>query len=374
MAIVTEAPYIAALKESFLTNRCSACFNLALNKCPECEVMVYCNDQCRTKDSLFHKFECQAYKNGPERHQVSEGVLARMMARTITRLSLDGGKPEIDLCSNISNSIPRRSWSDLLTHRDEILRSKRHYKDWLITKYQFELLFDNQFDNVDLLDIFGKLVINRFRVGIHQNLLDGRVAIGWAIYLTTSRFNHSCQPDLLQCSYDINMRLKLADTNRKLPETALEFDQLTVSYRHQNDFRLTNPLTYVPTRRQRRQFVSFFFLNCHCIFCDNDLHNRYVESATNCLCDRCGHSLILQENSYDPKISILTCLGRKKCLNIQRIVDRVTTSIIDNTKQSIDIYEEELHEMEQLLHPESVLSLQQCEKVFFCLSNIYKSV
>ncbi|CAF0909053.1 unnamed protein product [Adineta steineri] len=370
MAIFTESPYITALKEPFLTSRCSACFSIASNKCPECEVMVYCNDQCRAKDILFHKIECQAYKNCSERHRFSEAVLARMITRAITRLSLDGGEPETDLCSNVTNSIPRRSWADLLGHRDEIPRSERHCKDWFKTKHQFKILFGNQFDNVDLLEIFGKILINRFRVGIHENLLDGRVAVGWAIYLTASRFNHSCQPDLLQCSYDINMRLKLTDTNRKIPQTALEFDQLTVSYRHQNDFRLTNAMTYVPTRRQRREFVSFFFFNCHCTYCVHDLRNRYAESATNRICDRCGDSLILQETYDDPKISMLTCLGRKKCLNTERIVDRVTISVMDNTEQTIDMYEEKLHEIEQLLHPESVLLLQQYEKVFFAYQKL----
>jgi len=370
MATFTEAPYILALKETYLRNRCSACFNPSSNECPDCKVMVYCNDQCRTNDSLFHKLECLAYKTCSERHQSSEFVLARMMVRVITRLSLDGGEPEIDLCSNVPNSIPRRSWFDLLGHRDEILHSERHLKEWLITKNQFEFLFENRFNHIDLLEIFGKLLINRFRVGIHLNLLDGRVAVGWAIYLTTSRFNHSCQPDLLQCSNDINIRLKFANIDKKIPETSLEFDRLTVSYRHQNDFRLTNSLTYIPTRKQRRKFVSFFFFNCHCIFCADDLRNRYTESATNRLCEQCGDFLVLQENSHDLTSWILTCLGRNKCLNTGRIFDQIIMSIIDNNEQSIDIYEEKLDKVEHLLHPESVLLLQQREQVFFAYQKL----
>lgn len=370
MAIFIEGPYIAALKEPFLTSRCSACFRDAADKCPECGIMVYCNDQCRAEDIRFHKVECQAYKNCSERHRFSEAVLARMIARAITRLSLDGGKPETDLCSNVTESIPRRSWADLLGHRDEIPRSERHRKDWFTTKQQLELLFGNQFDHVDVLEIFGKLLINRFRVGFHQNHLDGRVAVGWAIYLTTSRFNHSCEPDLLQCSYDINMRLKLVDTHRTIPETASEFNRLTVSYRHQNDFRLTNPLTYVPTRRQRREFVSFFFFNCHCTFCSHDLRNRYAESATNRICDQCGDALILQETYDDTKTAVLTCLGRNTGLKTDRVVGRVTTSFIDHTEQTVDVYEDKLHGMEQVLHPESILLLQEREKVFFAYQKL----
>jgi hypothetical protein len=370
MAIFTEAPYILALKEEYLRSHCSSCFKESSYKCPECEVMVYCNAQCQKKDRFFHKLECEAYKNCLKRDQFDELVLVRMIIRVITRLSDDGGSPIIDLCSNVPKSIIRRSWSDLLGHRDEIIYSSRHLKEWLKTKQQFEYLFGNRFNKIDLLEIFGKLLINRFRVGIHQNLFNGRIAIGWAIYLTTSRFNHSCEPDLLQCSYDINMRLKLANSNEKIPETTYEFNRLTVSYRHQNDFRLTNPLTYVPTRRQRRNFVSFFFFNCHCLFCNDDLRNRYSESATNRLCDQCGDFLILQNSYHDPNIGILVCLGRNQCLNNEQIIDQIEISFIDNNEQSIQIYEEKLNKIEELLHPESVLLLQQREKVFFAYQEL----
>jgi len=94
-------------------------------------------------DNLLHKLECEAYKNCRDRHNLSETVLIRMMTRVITRLSLDGGEQDIDLCSNIPNSIRRRSCVDLLGHRDEISRSERHFKECLITKYQFELFFEN---------------------------------------------------------------------------------------------------------------------------------------------------------------------------------------------------------------------------------------
>jgi hypothetical protein len=319
------------------------------------------------KDILFHKLECEVYKSKSNQQDFSELVVPRMISRVISRLSLDGGKPEKDLCSNVPQSIDRRSWSDLLGHRDEILNSSRHSKHWLTTKDQIEFYFGNHFNDFDLLEIFGKILINRFRVGIHQNILDGRVAIGWAIYLTTSCFNHSCQPDLLQCSFDINMRLKFVDVNQIVPQTSKQFNQLTLNYRHQNDFRLTNPFTYVPTRMQRRKFVSFFFFNCHCKLCADDLLNRYSESATNRLCVKCGDYLVLL-NYFDD--SILVCLGRKKCLNTERIVDHVNISMIDQTEQSIDIYQNKLDQIEQLLHPQSILLLQQREKLFFAYQTL----
>ncbi|CAF2519867.1 unnamed protein product [Rotaria sp. Silwood2] len=370
MSIIIETPYILSLKEEYLTSRCSSCFQCASNKCSICEIIVYCNDKCQINDEIYHKLECEAYKKNSKETKLEESVIARMIARVITRLNLDGGQPKYDLCINVPKCIDRRSWSDLLGHRDDIIHSDRHLNIWLTTKKQIQLLFKDKFNNIDLLEIFGKILINRFRVGFIENIFNGRIAIGWAIYLTTSRFNHSCQPDLLQCSYDINMRLKFSDPNKTIPQTTLEFDKLTVSYRHQNDFRLENPLTYVPTRRQRRIFVSFFFFNCHCIYCNDDLRNRYDESATNRLCNQCENPLVLQTNSHDRTISLINCLSKNKFCQTEQIIDHIQISTIDYTEQSIDIYEQKLENIQQLLHQNSILLLQEREKVFFAYQKL----
>jgi hypothetical protein len=36
----TEAPYIYALKEEYLTSHCSSCFKESSFKCPQCKVMI----------------------------------------------------------------------------------------------------------------------------------------------------------------------------------------------------------------------------------------------------------------------------------------------------------------------------------------------
>lgn len=174
-------------------------------------------------------------------------------------MKLDDGQPKEDLCENLSRKIGRRSWNDLLSHRDEILQSDRHKNLWLKTENQFEKYFSSKFDQIDLLEIFGKLLINRFRVGIHENLLDGRIAIGWVIYLTISGLNHSCQPDFYQCSFNLQIRLKSSENLKEIPCETSEFYRLTLSYRHQNDFRPENWISYVPRRNQRRTFLKFFF-------------------------------------------------------------------------------------------------------------------
>ncbi|CAF4151511.1 unnamed protein product, partial [Rotaria sp. Silwood1] len=70
-----------------------------------------------------------------------------MIARLITRLNIDGGQPEYDLCINVPKNIDRRTWYDLLGHRDEIICSDRHLNVWLKTIKQIELLFKDKFNN-----------------------------------------------------------------------------------------------------------------------------------------------------------------------------------------------------------------------------------
>lgn len=109
-------------------------------------------------------------KNNFKRYQYSELLLVRMIVRIITHLSIDGGKPDVDWCPDVPQNIPRRRWCDLLGHRDEIGYSERHFKEWLLTKQQLEYIY---------LEI------------VWRNW-----CLWWTIYLTTSRFNHSCQPDI----------------------------------------------------------------------------------------------------------------------------------------------------------------------------------
>jgi len=47
-------------------------------------------------------------------------------------------------------------------------------------------------------------------------------------------------------------------------------------------------------------------------------------------------------------ILILICLEQNKCLNRERILHPITISMIDNTEQLIDIYENKLDQIEQL--------------------------
>ena len=371
MPMFSEYPYVLALKECYLSSRCSSCFKKSSIKCSSCNRIVYCNEECRLNDSVCHEIECEMYRQGCEE---DEYLILRMIIRVIIRLSIDGGQPKEDLCENVPETIVRRCWSDLLGHRDEIIHSERHFQQWIQTKKQFQRLFPDRFQRIDLLEIFGKLLINRFRVGIFENLFEGRIAVGWAIYLTTSIFNHSCQPDLLQCSFDIVMRLKFANDQQSFPTTNQQFNQLTVSYRHQNDFRLTDSLTYLSTRKQRRQFVNFFFFNCHCSFCNDDLRNRYLEALTNRTCQTCGDLLVLQKSYEKTDEFHLMCLGRRKCLQTGFIIQTIKLSFIEQIDQyTIDICEQKLDELEQILHPKSILLLQQKEKIFFAYQKLIQS-
>lgn len=344
MSFIIESPYIAALKREHLLSYCSFCFQSASIRCVECQSVVYCDDQCREKDRVVHQRECQFI-----REKNNEDVLLRMLIRVISRLEVDQGEPEVDLWENLPPSIRRRCWSDLLSHRDQLIHSERHRDLWIQLNDQLQRFFPGQFDQVDLFDIFGKLLINRFRVGIHRDLREGRIAIGWAIYLTTSVFNHSCEPDLFQCSFNLKMRLKLNSRRlTSIPEDTASFNRLTVSYRHQNDFRLKDELSYIPMRDERRRFVSFFFFRCHCRWCDDEQRNQHEEFLSNRLCSHCGEFLLLRPSHQHDNQWIFICP------NTNQIIDRMTLTNDDDLR----IYE-------NVFHQRSVVLNQKKEKLFF---------
>lgn len=62
MSIIVENAYICSLKEKYLSEYCSSCFTRTRNRCSLCKTIVYCNDQCRIKDSNIHKDECLFYQ------------------------------------------------------------------------------------------------------------------------------------------------------------------------------------------------------------------------------------------------------------------------------------------------------------------------
>lgn len=92
--ITSERSHVAELKEQHLDEYCSCCFQLASRRCSKCDWMVYCNDQCRTLDEIFHQRKCQLYRQ----KSISDDLaIVRMILRLLCRLKIDGGKFDEDL-------------------------------------------------------------------------------------------------------------------------------------------------------------------------------------------------------------------------------------------------------------------------------------
>ncbi|CAF3449152.1 unnamed protein product, partial [Rotaria sp. Silwood2] len=74
--------------------------------------------------------------------------------------------------------------------------------------------------------------------------------------------------------------------------------------------------------------------------------------------------------SHDRTISIINCLSKNKFCQTEQIIDHIQISTTDYTEQSIDIYEQKLANIQQLLHQNSILLLQEREKVFFAYQKL----
>jgi hypothetical protein len=69
------------------------------------------------------------------------------------------------------------------------------------------------------LEVFGKILINQFHVGIHLNFLRWKNCDRLGYF-----FDHSYYSDLTQCSYDISICLKLVNIGGEIPDIISEFD------------------------------------------------------------------------------------------------------------------------------------------------------
>lgn len=164
-----------------------------------------CDERGELADRRVHRRELSSVAAGKgERGKVgsNELLLVRLIGRLIGQVATDDGEPKVELCANVPSSIRRRCWKDLVSQRDEILQSDRHRTLGVKRRDLLAKTLPEEFSSIDLLEIFGQLLINRFRMRIHRTVRQGRIASGW----TRSALNQACQPDLHQCSFDLQMR------------------------------------------------------------------------------------------------------------------------------------------------------------------------
>lgn len=183
-----------------------------------------------------------------------------------------------------------------MSHREDLLRDavrSIHLQDYASDLYGFFANTTEEFSpfytTVDEIEEYvGKMCINCF--GIPVTTVDDEIHIGVAVYLTSSRFDHTCKPNLFM-EFEGNRivyRYYHVDETDKSPD----YDKLSVSYGYTPMYA---GFSAVPTRQQRQiSLVTRYYFVCTCGWCMDERDSELSEAATTRLCKSCREPWIFE--------------------------------------------------------------------------------
>ena len=115
--------------------------------------------------------------------------MVRILIRTILKLKNGGDKEYATLPDG-----SKRYFRDLMSHQSEIVRDASRMKDFQFNYNLLQVWMKAKTPpKLDVLEIYGKLVINQF--GISNESVE---FVGIGLYLLPSVIDHSCAPNVQQ--------------------------------------------------------------------------------------------------------------------------------------------------------------------------------
>ncbi|ORE11106.1 SET domain-containing protein [Rhizopus microsporus var. microsporus] len=260
VTLLEEEPFIRQLEESYKPTHCTYCFTLLksnMMKCPNklCKWSHnYCSLTCQRQHWWAeHKWLCAF----PELKNTHRDVLFAFQGYIASRSRGKGTLP--GLVSNIEFHTSK-----------QVEEYRSRIKNGLLSK-----IF-NLTDNVveSMVTIMGQIRCNTFAVTqtkteqAYGSVVEGsyHIAVGRAIYLYASKFNHSCDPNALVL-FGTNGCATHLKVN--LVRQAEKGEELNISY---------GPLaTKMVTELRRKKLYNDYFFECNCNACQkcDDATNMY---------------------------------------------------------------------------------------------------
>ncbi|XP_022125928.2 histone-lysine N-methyltransferase SMYD3 isoform X2 [Pieris rapae] len=237
------------------------------------------------------KWECAKLK------KVAPKVIpdaARLLVKIINRLKRGDGTSYKVFYTRTSF----RMWKDLMSHYSDLKKDKgrmEHFTSLCGVLYDF--LNDMSLPNtVDLLGLYGRMVINSFTIlDMDMN------SIGSGVYIAASIIDHSCNPNAVAI---FDGRKIIVRAIVDMPK--FDWKKVRIAY---------IDLMKTPFERQKELLQTYYFL-CQCEKCLNIEQLKYVHAAK-CLNKGCDNPVNLhwQENC---KLVIV-----EKCEKIKRIHESI---------------------------------------------------
>ena len=261
-------PWVAIVSRAKETSCCPGCFRPGRAPdpdidCRDCGLVSYCSWACRARDDLHH-LEC--------RHLARAGRLpvrdeVRVMVRALGKL-LDSADDRGDLLAGggEGDKVPGRKdlrrFSELLSHKEDFLKSKQKTEDIKLLYDETEEFLDDEMPSfTTFLEVLGRLYINGFE------MCDSAMeTYGWAVYLGPSVLDHSCQPN---CLVTFSGPRLTVSTMQKIPSLA----EARISY--------LNPK--LPTQLRQQKLLENYYFSCICPKCSHSHHKgTKVDNHKNC--------------------------------------------------------------------------------------------
>ncbi|VDM37742.1 unnamed protein product [Toxocara canis] len=251
--LVEEYPYAHVVSNEHAVNVCAHCMHSSkkpLSRCSRCRFAHYCGAQCQKDGWTEHKEECLFLVKVQPRVPTA---MARLLARVISKRGRE----------DIAPAFNGRTFDSLLSHSDEIKKDAEKSEFFVtLSHVLYEYMGgDNLPSPSELLDVFGKVMVNVFTISN-----DDLNTIGLGLYLGLSVLDHSCDPDAFVLFDGTKAIL------RPLKQAITAYDEsLRISYCDLLDL----------TAMRQNQLKQQFFFICDCTTC-SDLEREKTARSVRC--------------------------------------------------------------------------------------------
>ena len=252
---VNCAPFSHVLHSSWKGQRCDHCFTMrsGLKKCAGCGQFYYCDKKCQKLDWIEgHKYgECEVYKKASVTVPHDEFIHALNRINHVLRLYLKVTKsPEMASKQHQLFNGKSRCFNDLIHHLEEKKKFVINFEDQKQELFGYFQAFGVEFDGDLLLDIKEKMNTNSFATGSSDS--DGYwVRMGSGLYIETSIFDHSCEPNALH-SFDGHKTTLTATHEIRNGE------EIMIMYRNAIE---------LPVDQRQKMFKQEYYFECCCRMC-----------------------------------------------------------------------------------------------------------
>ncbi|GAB6023404.1 hypothetical protein CHUAL_008193 [Chamberlinius hualienensis] len=306
--IASSKPFAYVLKSELNGYRCDYCLlrRHDLKKCTGCNFVHFCDKPCQKSAWADHKLECSSLKNVYPRIPPPHVMLIARIIRKIKRR----GKEISEQVGNIS-----RKFEDLKSHSEEIRGDRNRLEAFIAASFVLSKFLDESElpSQKDLLEIFGKVVINSVCI------MDECNEIGAGLYLGPSVFDHSCNPNV---AFLFSGSTLLVRSLQDFPK--FEINQMFVNY---------VDLAAV-TETRRSQLKEQYYFTCQCDKCA-DKHSDDLMLSVRCINGSCSQPVFPCDNICRSCGSVINVSRRNEAEEISRTLLSLNESLVDSVETDI---------------------------------------